>query len=279
MAFAIPFLKEVSEKGFEIMVSDAVIKGKTFETSGMDSIAGLQMFEQHAAATDTGRDLHARLNALQVRDIDDASLRRIATVALDMLKDSHVALDEANRQITLQRGRIEQLEALATTDELTGLVNRRGFVDSFERELDRTTRGLTKGGLLLMIDLDNFKNINDAHGHAAGDAALRLVAETLKGAIRRMDLAGRLGGDEFVLLFSNADVMAAVDRAQHLAIRLNSLVLRWQGERIPVRASIGMRPYASGDNADGVMHGADSSMYAVKVQQRAAHAKKEAALA
>jgi len=257
------------------MVSDAGLKGKAYESKGVETLAHIPTFED--VADNTGRDLHARLNALNPRDMDDASLRRIATVALDMLKDSHIALEDANHQLALQRNRIQHLEALATTDELTGLVNRRGFTDSFERELDRTTRGLTKGGLLLMIDLDNFKNINDAHGHAAGDAALRLVAETLKSAIRRMDLAGRLGGDEFVLLFSNADVMAAVDRAQHLAIRLNSLVLRWKGERIPVRASIGMRPYAGGDTADGVMQGADSSMYAVKVS-RAAKAKKEAAL-
>jgi len=256
------------------MVSDAVLKGKTFESKGVESM----LFDDSAAdlSTDQGRELHSRLNALKMRDMDDASLRRIATVALDMLKDSHVALEEANRQISLQHGRIQHLEALATTDELTGLTNRRGFVDAFERELDRTTRGLTKGGLLLMIDLDNFKNINDAHGHAAGDAALRLVAETLHGAIRRMDLAGRLGGDEFVLLFSNADVMAAVDRAQHLAIRLNSLILRWKGERIPVRASIGMRPYAGGDSAEGVMQGADASMYAVKLSRSK---KKEAELA
>jgi len=254
------------------MVSDAVLKGKAFESKGVETLAALRAFD--IDASETGQELRTRLNTMKSRETDDASLRRIATVALDMLKDSHSALEEANRQIALQRGRIEHLEALATTDELTGLVNRRGFVDAFERELDRTARGLTKGGLLLMIDLDNFKNINDAHGHAAGDAALRLVAETLKGAIRKMDLAGRLGGDEFVLLFSNADVMAAVDRAQHLAIRLNSLVLRWKGERINVRASIGMRPYAGGDTAEGVMHGADSSMYAVKVS-RAAKAKRE----
>ncbi|HEY8963547.1 MAG TPA: GGDEF domain-containing protein [Alphaproteobacteria bacterium] len=261
------------------MVSDAVLKGKTFESKGAE-IAALQAYKNDSSAQ-AGRELHARLNALNPRDMDDASLRRIATVALDMLKDSHIALEDANHQIALQRGRIEHLEALATTDELTGLTNRRGFVDAFERELDRTTRGLTKGGLLLMIDLDNFKLINDTHGHAAGDAALRLVSETLKSAIRRMDLAGRLGGDEFVLMFSNADVMAAVDRAQHLAIRLNSLVLRWKGERIPVRASIGMRPYAGGDTAEGVMQGADSSMYAVKLgraQMKKDTAKKENAL-
>ena len=249
------------------MVSDAVLKGKALDVSNVDGFAALQLLDDEDAGN--AKNLHARLNGLGTREVDEGSLRRIATVALDMLRDAHVALEDAQRQITTQRGRIEQLESVATTDELTALTNRRGFVEAFDRELDRTTRGLTKGGLLLMIDLDNFKLINDTYGHAAGDGALRLVAETLKGTIRRMDIAGRLGGDEFVLLFSNADVMAAVDRAQQLAMRLNSLTLRWKGEKIAIRASIGMRAYAAGDTVDGVLHSADSSMYAVKAKRAA----------
>jgi diguanylate cyclase (GGDEF)-like protein len=260
------------------MVSDAVLKGKTLDVTAPDVFAALQFLDSEN--TPRPAALHARLDALSGRELDDASLRRIATVALDMLRESHVALEDAHRQITTQKGRIEKLESLATTDELTALANRRGFIEAFDRELDRTTRGLTKGGLLLMIDLDNFKLINDTHGHAAGDAALRLVAETLKGTIRRMDVAGRIGGDEFVLLFSNADVMAAVDRAQQLAMRLNSLNLRWKGEKISIRASIGMRAYAAGDSIDTVLHGADSSMYAVKAKRCARKdAKKEKARA
>ncbi|MBU6235431.1 MAG: GGDEF domain-containing protein [Alphaproteobacteria bacterium] len=246
------------------MVSDAVLKSKAISISAPDAFSASQLLREEDASSPE-LSLKTKLHELK----DDASLRRIATIALDMLRESNSALDEAHRQLATQRTRIEHLEALATTDELTGLVNRRGFVEAFDRELDRTTRGLTKGGLLLMIDLDNFKIINDTHGHAAGDAALRLVAETLKATIRRMDLAARLGGDEFVLLFSNADVMAAVDRAQQLAMRLNSLSLRWKGEKISIRASIGMRAYAGGDTVDGVLHSADSSMYAVKAKRAA----------
>ncbi len=245
------------------MVSDAVWKSNTLGVTAPEAFTAIQLLRDDAQAY--GSDLQAKLHDLK----DDASLRRIAIIALDMLREANTALENAQHEISSQRGRIEHLESLATTDELTTLSNRRGFVEAFDRELDRTTRGQTKGGLLLMIDLDNFKLVNDTYGHAAGDAALRLVAETIKGAIRRMDTAARLGGDEFVLLFSNADVMAAVDRAQQLAMRLNALNLRWKGEKIPVRASIGMRAYASGDTVDGVMHGADSSMYAVKAKRAA----------
>lgn len=247
------------------MVSDAVLKGKTLGIPAPDAFSAIHLLREDNESHGEAHELQSKLHDIK----DDASLRRIATIALDMLREANVALEDAHRQLTTQRLRIEHLEAVATTDELTGVYNRRGFVEAFDRELDRTTRGLTKGGLLLMIDLDNFKVINDTYGHAAGDGALRLVAETLKGTIRRMDFAGRLGGDEFVILFSNADVMAAVDRAQQLAMRLNSLNLRWKGEKIAIRASIGMRTYASGDSVDTVLHGADSSMYAVKAKRAA----------
>lgn len=247
------------------MVSDVFIKGQTLDITNQDGFKAVQILAGSGSEAET---LHARLNNLG-RDGDDTSLRRIATAALDMLRNAHVALEDAHKQLNHQRTRIEHLESVATSDELTTLANRRGFVEAFDRELDRTTRGQTKGGLLLMIDLDNFKLINDTYGHAAGDGALRLVAETLKGTIRRMDLAARIGGDEFVLMFSNADVLSAVDRAQQLAMRLNSLVLRWKGEKINIRASLGMRAYAAGDTVDAVLHGADSSMYAVKAKRAA----------
>lgn len=254
------------------MVSDAVIKGKALNLNA-DAFAAIHLLQSDDL--NKADALHDRLNGLKTRqEMDEDSLRRIATTALDMLREAHNALEDAHLKMSAQRTRIETLESIATTDELTTLPNRRGFIEAFDRELDRTTRGQTKGGLLLMIDLDNFKLINDTYGHAAGDGALRLVAETLKTTIRRMDTAARLGGDEFVILFSNADVMGAVDRAQQLAMRLNALTLRWQGEKIPVRASIGMRAYAAGDTVDAVLHGADSSMYAVKAK-RAARAKAE----
>lgn len=201
--------------------------------------------------------------------VDETSLRQLAMAALSMLKDTQSALHTAKAQIENQQARIRTLEALSSTDELTGLTNRRGFVDAFARELDRAKRGQSKGGLLLMIDLDNFKGINDTYGHAAGDAALQLVAATLNATIRRMDIGARLGGDEFVVLFANADMATAAARAQQLSVRLNSLTLRYKGERIPVRASLGMKTYKSGDTVEDIFAAADKTMYAAKASRKA----------
>ncbi len=187
------------------------------------------------------------------------------SATLSLLKQAEKSLQAAQERIRLQEERIQQLETIATTDELTSLNNRRGFFTQFYKELDRTSRGLSTGGLLMLIDLDNFKAINDTYGHQAGDAALKLVAATLAADIRLMDTAGRLGGDEFVLLLTNTDRTKAAARARDLIGRLNSLSLGWMGVEIPVRASLGLREYSAGDTADRIFGDADTAMYASKL--------------
>ncbi|NCC21561.1 MAG: GGDEF domain-containing protein [Alphaproteobacteria bacterium] len=167
-----------------------------------------------------------------------------------------------------QKERIRELEKLATTDELTGLVNRRGFYDVFIRELDKANRYPFHGGLLVMIDIDNFKGINDRYGHSAGDAALQAMARSLRSKIRVMDVAARLGGDEFVLLLSGADRIETAHRAQILAWQLSQLKFDWHGDPVHVRASLGLKSYGPGDRADDIFDQADSAMYAAKAGRK-----------
>ncbi len=185
-----------------------------------------------------------------------------ATAAL--LKYAQKMIERAETIIEAQEGRIKQLEDMATSDELTGLKNRRGFFEAFIREIERCDRELSQGGLLILIDLDNFKAVNDTYGHLAGDACLRLVARTLSHEIRAMDVAARLGGDEFVILLSNTSKEQAAGRAQNLAWQLNHLSLAWHGEEIPIRASLGLRPFAAGDQANQIFNAADIALYADK---------------
>lgn len=172
--------------------------------------------------------------------------------------------EEADKKIASLESRISALELLATSDELTGLLNRRGFFDAFAKEMDRTNRGHSEGGLMILVDLDNFKMINDKHGHQAGDAALRLVAKTLSADIRTMDSCARIGGDEFVLLLANTERTKALVRAQNMIKKLNALSLVWYGTEIPVRASLGLKDYKAGDEVEEIFDEADSRMYDVK---------------
>ncbi len=198
------------------------------------------------------------------RDLERDGWWRAMSASIAFIKWAHTRLDDAERTIRQHEQRITQLETQVMRDELTGLLNRRGFFDAFEREIDRTRRGHTKGGLLIMVDLDNFKMINDTYGHQAGDAALRLVAKTLEGNSRAMDACARLGGDEFVLLLADTERDKALVRAQNLIKQLNSLSLVWYGAELPIRASLGLKDYNSDDRLVDIFGEADEKLYANK---------------
>ena len=170
-------------------------------------------------------------------------------------------LRQARHLISQSEKRISDLETLCNTDELTGLSNRRGFITSLEKELDRTNRGYSKGGLLIVIDLDNFKMINDNFGHDIGDKALKLVGQTLNSDIRKMDFAARLGGDEFILLFSDTTGKAALNRAEKIIRKLNNLSFIKDKTEIQVRASLGFVEYKKGDILEDIFKQADQQMY------------------
>lgn len=170
-------------------------------------------------------------------------------------------LKQARHLIMQSEKRIKELEKLCNTDELTGILNRRGFMTALEKELDRTNRGFSKGGLLIMIDLDNFKLINDRFGHNTGDRALKLVADTLQSDIRTMDFVGRLGGDEFVILFSDTTGKKALNRAEKFIRKLNNLSFLKDQKEIHVRASLGFVEYKNGDTLINIFKKADHQMY------------------
>jgi diguanylate cyclase (GGDEF)-like protein len=177
-------------------------------------------------------------------------------------------LEEAQRLIEEQRERIAYLESLSSTDELTGLINRRGFNQHFQRELGHAERDPAQGGLLLMIDLDGFKEINDTLGHAAGDAYLRCVARLLAGHVRHQDVVARLGGDEFAVLLTSTDAADAEARVSDLVAQVNAETFTWHGQTLPVRLSLGVCPYGANDRAEVVLRQADARMYADKRRRR-----------
>lgn len=165
--------------------------------------------------------------------------------------------------IAEQQHRIAQLESLAETDELTGLNNRRGF----ERELRRVQSAMLRydeDGLMLYIDLDEFKEVNDTHGHAAGDAVLNRVAGVLASSVRETDSVARLGGDEFVVLLTHTSPEHARVRGEEIERALNGAFARWGHLKVPIRASVGMCPIRHDVSAEDLLHEADQAMYDCK---------------
>jgi diguanylate cyclase (GGDEF)-like protein len=162
-----------------------------------------------------------------------------------------------------QANRIAYLEELATSDELTGVLNRRGFEAELKRVLARARRDVEQG-ILVYIDLDDFKPVNDTHGHSAGDEVLRKVANILNEMTRDMDVIGRLGGDEFAIILVNTSHENGLDRAETLNTALNEASLFWQGQELTIQASFGMQSYQSGDEAHALLQSADEAMYKIK---------------
>lgn len=171
--------------------------------------------------------------------------------------------------ITEQKRIEAELQALATTDFLTQLPNRRHFMARLEEELARLQRAPGRGAVLLMCDLDHFKVINDRWGHGVGDDALRHFANLLAGQMRRVDLAGRMGGEEFAVLLNDADHASALVFAQRLQQQMLETPLLLLGEVIPLTVSIGITILDAGDaNAEAALSRSDLALYRAKAEGR-----------
>jgi diguanylate cyclase (GGDEF)-like protein len=197
------------------------------------------------------------------------ALKRSHAMTVAMLQHAHALINEAESKLQEQEKRIKSLENLAVTDELTGLLNRRGFENAVKRELERLQRKQLKGGAFCLLDLDEFKPINDTYGHQAGDLCLEAVGECLKQLTRTTDVAARMGGDEFALYIANINEGQAHQKINEINEALNNLTIEWKGKTISVKASLGFimvsypaKPYAE------IYDDADQHMYKIKTSRK-----------
>lgn len=164
------------------------------------------------------------------------------------------------------RARAEAAEALAERDVLTPALNRRGFVRELSRSMAFCRRHGTEA-VLLYLDLDGFKAVNDTLGHQAGDQALIACAEILNRNLRESDAVGRLGGDEFAVLLLGTDAPGGKGKAESLAEALSSEGFTWEGRHHPLQASIGARAFAAQTDPEDWLAEADAAMWVRKKGQ------------
>jgi diguanylate cyclase (GGDEF)-like protein len=165
------------------------------------------------------------------------------------------------------RSSARKLSIAARTDHLTGLPNRRHLIEIMEYEMKRVARG-SRTFCLLMVDLDDFKEINDAYGHDAGDAVLREVAERLRGGVRAQDTVARWGGEEFLMLLPESDNAGALTLANKLRERISHEVFVVGPGRKPrtVTLTVGCSEYENGKGLDDCIKAADLALYEGKRQ-------------
>lgn len=177
----------------------------------------------------------------------------------------------AYRAMTELKRANDQFQQLSVTDALTGLLNRRGFKAAVSQQLSLLQRGST-AALLLYLDMDDFKPINDTFGHATGDQALVEAAGILKATFRTSDIIGRIGGDEFAVL---AVQNQAANGAETIKGRLRESLALWNNQKkaaYTLSFSVGSAIYspASPSSLDALMTSADTNMYLEKQQKKPA---------
>lgn len=203
--------------------------------------------------TEAGR----RIYEVALTPLGDGSSRRSALLLRD------VTVQEGMRR-ELEKANVE-LERLARTDALTGLANRRRFMEALETEVERSRR-YGRPLSVVLLDLDRFKQVNDAHGHAAGDAVLKEAAQALRSVCRDVDLAARIGGEELALLLPETDTHGARTVAERVRERIEDAPHRApSGDPFRVTASLGVAT-ADGESPGGeaLLQEADEALYRAK---------------
>jgi diguanylate cyclase (GGDEF)-like protein/PAS domain S-box-containing protein len=187
--------------------------------------------------------------------------RLVVRMAVDTTerRRAECALQETNRQ----------LEALAITDDLTGLHNRRRFMEALSTEFERGRRYATPP-VLAMFDVDHFKTINDAHGHAFGDQVLKRIAEDVRHSARTTDTVARYGGDEFLLLMPNTAVPEALSVVERIRRHVAQVPMTGSGQTVQVTLSAGVAEAdpAAGEATNDLLRKADEALQTAKAAGR-----------
>lgn len=179
------------------------------------------------------------------------------------LEQATAEIARLRAEVAALTARAEAAEAAAEHDVLTPLLNRRGFVAAMTRTMAYCTR-YKAPAVLLYLDLDGFKAVNDTLGHAAGDAALVRVAELLLENVRATDAVGRLGGDEFAVLLLNADMEAGREKAAGLKTALDEAGFTWDGAPAVLGGSFGVRAFVGQADVETWLAEADAAMWVRK---------------
>ena len=192
------------------------------------------------------------------------SAAQLKSCVEQMAREGNESIAQLQASLSTYQIRLEQAEELASRDPLTGLFNRREVESRIERRIATQSQFC-----IVIVDLDEFKLVNDRHGHIAGDELLRLIAAELKSAARADDIIGRWGGDEFIIVL-DCPLMSAqmqVRRLRAWAFGMYEIALGTEHIRVPASASIGMAEWRHDETMLQVMNRADAEMYREKASR------------
>ena len=161
----------------------------------------------------------------------------------------------------------DRLETLSNTDALTGIYNRRYFMESVVRKMDRVTRTNSES-FVILLDIDHFKKVNDKYKHQAGDKVLKEIAARITKTLRSYDLFARYGGEEFIIFVSEIDKSSVILLAERIRMNIADTPIHVNGVTISVTASFGIAPAAPVNKLDAAIAFADDALYTAKKEGR-----------
>lgn len=179
-----------------------------------------------------------------------------------------VATFYVRRAVDAEAQARRELQRFAATDALTGLPNRRSFMESLGRALDRAQIDSSRKLCVAIFDIDHFKRVNDRFGHPAGDEVIREVGVRAHDSLRTRDFVGRIGGEEFAIVLPKADIEGAKTVCERLRLAIDGRPVRHGDAIIPFTISVGVAEFQSGDDIDHIMARADEALYEAKTGGR-----------
>ena len=232
----------------------------TASTAGyQDKVGGYAERLQVADDIDTLRSLVDELLG------DTRHLQMDVARSRDEIAEARRHAEEAEARVRTLQAELEQVSEQVSQDQLTGALNRRGLDEAMQREISRA--GRRKMPLsVAVLDLDNFKRLNDTYGHQAGDDALIHLTRVVKKTLRPTDIVARFGGEEFIVLYSDTALEPAVEITRRLQRELTKRYFLHNNERLLITFSAGVAQFKPGETQEQVFARADKAMYQAKLQ-------------
>ena len=245
---------EKLQEQLAVSVAEAIAQNREFGALLQIELSALQQAETHSEIEELKQILVGGIEELiQGQRALDAKLHRTGDYLKLVKSDAQDLRDE-----------LHKVRLLSLTDEFTGLANRRAFMRRLQDEIGRAQRYGTSL-VLALLDLDEFKAINDAYGHTAGDEVLRSYAQHVLSILRHHDMVARYGGEEFAVLLPNTDRDGAVAAIAKVRNRALELRCEYAGKLLPVPTfSAGLTVYAPGESAKDLIDRADRALYRAK---------------
>ncbi len=237
---------------------------------GMDGYTACQRLKESPLTRDipvifvtAKQDAEDERHGLSVGAIDYISKPFSPAIVLARVRN-HLALSNARKKLAEAHAMLalknKELEALATRDALTGLSNRFALDKAMNRELKKAGR-YERPLSLIILDVDNFKAVNDGYGHPVGDQVLKQMAELIRGSVRESDVPGRWGGEEFLVICPETDRGGALILAENLRGRIEDNAFPVPGN---ITVSLGCAAYEAGDSVENLIKRADQGLYKAK---------------